>query len=254
MNRPSDLPAPSRAANLTGEHNRTPVNPFMTLTKTRLSAFAVMVAGMLLALSAGPVHAEDNALPVGMWEISVASRALKDLRGQSANPLLDLAQARLLILSGATLETDDPWQVHEILNDAVSGNATADRVVALEAIRLDAAGRGSVTGPTRHDVMLEPEGEVQFELTFSTGEYALVEVRLRGNSPGADVDLVVTRADGHVIASDTGPTTGIEGFAAYVEWLPENCDAVQVSMRNISRVPVSIVFLAPATREGRCAS
>ncbi|KRA52988.1 hypothetical protein [Devosia sp. Root635] len=209
-------------------------------------AWAFGAALAMLPLPFGPSASADDAQPVSGAEILIAAETLSNWGEERDDPLLLMSAARLLVLSGATLEADDPWGVMALLDAA--GLATANEIA-----RLQAQPRGTLAGPTRHEVQLPPGQAEHFELTFAANEQAMVEVRLRGTSQGADVDLLVTDGKGALLASDEGPTTGTVGYGAYVEWLPAACDAVTVTVVNQGTAPATIVFLAPPAQESTCA-
>lgn len=191
-------------------------------------------------------HLPDAAAQsVNSDELRQAAETLAPLAVETGDGELLVAVISGLLDGGATLEGDDPWGVADLMArlrevDADSG------LYRIEITRLESRMRGVISGPNRYDSTLAGGAEEEFRLVVAAREHAIAEARLKkGAAAAADIDLIVRTVEGEVLTSDIGTDTGILGIGAYVEWWPESCGEVVVTVRNTTDVSAGVVFLAP---------
>ncbi|MCB2136115.1 MAG: hypothetical protein KDE08_09260 [Rhodobacteraceae bacterium] len=187
----------------------------------------------------------------GPAELRRAAEALAPMALESGDPDLLLAAIRGLLDGGTTLAEDDPWNASALMArlreiDAGSGRYS-DEISALEH-RI----RGVLSGPNRFDATLPAGAEETFRLFVTANEWAIAEARLKRGATDADIDLIVSDEAGQVVAEDIGNASGVPGIGAYVEWWPEGCAEVVITLRNVGGTDAGVVFLAPPARSQEC--
>jgi hypothetical protein len=219
-------------------------------------SIALLGAGASLAEAAGPPSAHrGDMLRMAAGDLALLGRA-------QAEPSILAAALALLLMSGAGTEAGDPWGGDLLLAEA-RALARGDPAAGAALDRLAAQRRGVVDGISRGDLRLAPGETRTIRLLVAGGEPASVEAWLRRGSEGADIDLTVTTPDGAggagtgaegvvELASDRGPRTGVPGFRAFAEWVPERCGAVEVTLVNRGSAPAAVVFLAPPAGRSDC--
>lgn len=216
-----------------------------------------MALAVAVALGSGGVALSDAAgetPPHRGEDLRAAADDLAALGRAEADPAILAAALALLMQGGARADPGDPWGGDALLAEALALALAQDDAAAGAALdRLAARGRGVVDGTARRDLRLGPGESQTIGLLVAGGEPALVEAWLRRGPEGADIDLTVTAAgEGVEIAADLGPLTGVPGFRAFAEWLPEACAAVEVTLVNRGTVPAAVVFLAPPASRSDC--
>jgi hypothetical protein len=194
---------------------------------------------------------EASAESVNSDELRQAAEMLAPLAAETGDGELLVAVISGLLDGGATLESDDPWGVADLMAllravDADSGNYRT------EIAQLQSRMRGVISGPNRYDSTLAGGSEEEFRLVVAAHEHAIAEARLKKGAAAADIDLIVRTVEGEVLTSDVGTDTGILGIGAYVEWWPEICGEVIVTVRNTTDVSAGVVFLAPRAVAQSC--
>lgn len=146
----------------------------------------------------------------------------------------------VLLQSGASLDPDDPWSVHALVQalKALGGTPPDDHPTA--------GARGVLQGVSRLDLSLAPGESRTVSLIMAGDEAAIIEVRLKRGADAADIDLRVL-ANGDLLREDTGPATGTPEVGAYVEFWAGGCIEIDVEITNAGTEPANAVMLAPAT-------
>ncbi|MCV6592368.1 MAG: hypothetical protein OIF48_05405 [Silicimonas sp.] len=187
----------------------------------------------------GPGAAEDIR--------SGAARAAEWALEQENAPALADA-ITLLLDSGAALDPDDPFSVA----DLVTSLRRLDGGVALAKTLEARQSRGQFDGAPRQTLTLAAGESREIPMTMVPGEAALIEARLWRGAGGADIDLILRDDEGRVIAEDTGPETGVEGYGVFVEFFPETCLDLTVTLENRGADPARIAVLAPLSLRDSC--
>lgn len=184
-------------------------------------------------------------------ELRQAAETLAPLALETGDGDLLVAVISALLGGGATLAGDDPWGVAGLMARLRAVDADSG-LYRTGIARLESRGRGVISGPNRYDSTLAGGAEEEFRLLVAANEHAIAEARLKKGAGAADIDLVVRTAEGEILTSDIGSDTGILGFGAYVEWWPDRCGEVIVTIRNTTDISAGVVFLAPRAQAQSC--
>ena len=173
----------------------------------------------LLALSALPAGADETG-PLKTAELSARVHAAGLATG---DPLILLTAAQLRKEAG--LPPDLPLSADAILTEAEALAAGDPALLALIGdIRADKA-KGVASGPIYHFAALPAgEAETRAPMPFRGGEYAEAYVEA---APGADLNLTVLDADGHVVCTD-----GDRSHIAYCGWTPAAAGSFTLKVEN----------------------
>ena len=184
----------------------------------------------LLALSALPAGAEETG-PLKTAELSARVHAAGLATG---DPLILLTAAQLRKEAG--LPPDLPLSADAILTEAEELAAGDPALLALIGdIRADKA-KGVASGPIYHLAAL-PAGlaETRPPMPFRGGEYAEAYVEA---APGADLNLTVLDAGGHVVCTDTD-----RSHIAYCGWTPAADGEFVLKIKNAGSAPADYALM-----------
>ncbi|SDO35678.1 hypothetical protein SAMN05216196_10538 [Lutimaribacter pacificus] len=207
----------------------------------------VLALGLALAMP-GAALAEGGTVAARR----AAAEAQSAEGARTGDAALLIAGLRGLLASGATLAPDDPWNASAYMARLRELSAESGDAHARDIAILTARARGSSGGFSRFDLELAPGADEAFTLRVVGAEAAIVEARLKRGSGAADVDLIVTGPDGAVRGSDIGPSSGIVGIAAYVEFVPETCLDITATLVNAGTETARIAVISPPALEPRC--
>ena len=184
----------------------------------------------LLALSALPAGADETG-PLKTAELSARVHAAGLATG---DPLILLTAAQLRKEAG--LPPDLPLSADAILTEAEALAAGDPALLALIGdIRADKA-KGVASGPIYHFAALPAgEAETRAPMPFRGGEYAEAYVEA---APGADLNLTVLDADGHVVCTD-----GDRSHIAYCGWTPATDGDFVLRIENAGSVPADYALM-----------
>ena len=184
----------------------------------------------LLALSALPAGAEGIG-PLKTAELSARVHAAGVAAG---DPLILITAAQLRKESG--LPPDLPLSADAILTEAETLAAGDPALMALIGdLRAD-KDKGVASGPVYHLAALPAgEAETRAPMPFRGGEYAEVYVEA---APGADLNLTVLDAAGHVVCTD-----GDQSHIAYCGWTPAEDGAFVLKIENAGSVPADYALM-----------
>ncbi|MEM9911720.1 MAG: hypothetical protein AAF922_13145 [Pseudomonadota bacterium] len=157
------------------------------------------------------------------------------------------ASIELALRSGASLERDDPWSIAEIVEVLLLMPGGVEEMARINISRT----RGVISGVSRLDVTLAPRETETVTMTMAGGELAVIEARLKRDSIGADLDLIIETETG-LRLEDTGPETGTVEIGTYLEFWPETCMELKIYLSNSGSQNASAVLLAPASSLVSC--
>lgn len=188
---------------------------------------AVFALAALVPVSAGAQHVSRADTPVQRLE---RAADLVDWARAEGDPLALVVAARMS--RGVAL--DDPLAPETLWAEArllARGDTAVLALIEREAADQD---RGVCSGPTRSEGRLAPGQSRTIRLAVAGHEIADAALRLPAHAPaGSDLDLIVTDTGGRGVTSSTGPSTGVPGTAAYVQWTPSAPAEVQVTVANV---------------------
>ena len=184
----------------------------------------------LLALSALPASAA-GAGPLKTAELSARVHAAGV---EAGDPLILIAAAQLRREAG--LPPDLPLSPDTMLAEAEALAAGDTALLALIGDLRAEKEKGVASGPIHHLAAL-PAGdtETRAPMPFRGGEYAEVYVEA---APGADLNLTVLDAEGHVVCTD-----GDRSHIAYCGWTPAEDGAFVLKIENAGSVPADYALM-----------
>ncbi|MFK7765417.1 MAG: hypothetical protein AB8B62_19295 [Roseobacter sp.] len=156
-----------------------------------------------------------------------------------------------LLAAGATLDPDDPWRAFEYAQ-ILRNNAQNDPQLLHHLSLQLSQTRGVVDGISRIDAVIEPGETLTVMLQMAQDEMAFVEARIKRDGSSATIDLIIKSETGETLASDIGPTTGVEDIGTFAQWFSEHCEHVEVIVFNTGPVPARVVMMAPPSLQNVC--
>lgn len=184
----------------------------------------------LLALSALPAGAA-GAGPLKTAELSARVHAAGVAAG---DPLILITAAQLRKEAG--LPPDLPLSAEAILAEAEALAAGDPALMALIGDLRAEKSKGVASGPVYHLAALPAgEAETRAPMPFRGGEYAEVYVEA---APGADLNLTVLDAAGHVVCTDSD-----QSHIAYCGWTPAEDGAFVLKIENAGALPADYALM-----------
>ena len=184
----------------------------------------------LLALSALPAGAEE----VGPLKTAELSARVHAAGVEAGDPLILLTAAQLRKEAG--LPPDLPLSADAILAEAEALAAGDPALMALIGDIRASGMKGVASGPIHHLAAL-PAGmaETRAPMPFRGGEYAEAYVEA---APGADLNLTVLDAGGHVVCTDTD-----RSHIAYCGWTPATDGDFVLKIENAGSAPADYALM-----------